>query len=77
MAGKIWFLISLCLIGLELLTPGFFMLWLGVAAGITGLGVLFFGVDIFAWQAALFALVSRDRFNWRGLQALVPPPSLS
>lgn len=58
MAGKIWLVVCLGLIGLELLAPGFFMLWLGVAAGITGLFVLFFGVDILAWQAVLFALTS-------------------
>ena len=50
-----WFVAALVLIGLEITAPGLFMLWLGLAAGLTGVvGSL---LDV-SWQAQmiLFAI---------------------
>lgn len=47
-----WLIIGLVLLGLELLAPGVFMLWLGIAALVVG--VVTFGVD-WSWQAQILA----------------------
>jgi hypothetical protein len=45
-----WLILGLVLIGLETLAPGIFLLWLGIAAILTGLIDYGFGLS---WQAAL------------------------
>ena|SRR5215211_2060659 len=52
-----WIVLGLVLIGLELLAPGVFLLWLGLAAVVTG--VLDWAFDL-SWQAAAisFAILS-------------------
>jgi hypothetical protein len=52
-----WILLGLALMGLELLAPGVFFLWLGLAALLTGVLDWAFGLS---WQAAAlsFALLS-------------------
>ncbi|WP_134496100.1 NfeD family protein [Microvirga pakistanensis] len=52
-----WIILGLVLIGVELLAPGTFFLWLGLAAIVTG---LLDGVLDLSWQAAsiLFALLA-------------------
>jgi len=55
---KIWFVICLAFIVLEMLAPGFFLLWVGVAAGITALSVMVFSVENFILQSVIFSLVS-------------------
>jgi inner membrane protein len=51
-----WIILGLLLIGVELLAPGAFFLWLGLAAIVTGLVDAVLGLS---WQAAalLFALL--------------------
>jgi len=53
-----WWIFGLLLLGLELLVPGSFFLWMGVAAGIIGLILLVY--PDFAWQSQIltFAVVS-------------------
>ncbi len=53
-----WWIFGLLLLGLEILVPGSFFLWMGVAAGIVGLILLAF--PDFAWQSQIltFAIVS-------------------
>ncbi len=55
--GWAWIVLGLVLLGLELLVPGVFMVWLGGAAILTGLTVLQIGI---AWpvQWGLFGLLS-------------------
>jgi len=36
----LWWILALVLIAIEVILPGYFMLWIGIAAGITGLVVL-------------------------------------
>ena len=53
-----WWLLALVLIGVEMLLPGYFMLWIGIAAGAIGLVMLVFpGLPAIA-QALLFAVFS-------------------
>lgn len=53
-----WWIFGLLLLGLELMVPGSFFLWMGVAAGIIGLILLVY--PDFAWQSQIltFAVVS-------------------
>lgn len=57
LGGWIWWLIGLLLLGVEVLVPGYFFLWFGVAALIIGVGAVF--VD-WPWQAEIvgFAVLS-------------------
>jgi membrane protein implicated in regulation of membrane protease activity len=52
-----WIILGLFLMGLELVLPGAFLLWLGLAAVLTGMVDWMFGLS---WQAALlvFAVLS-------------------
>ena len=53
-----WWLLALVLIGVEIVAPGFFMLWIGIAAAAMGV-ILLFAPDLsFGWQAVLFVLLS-------------------
>lgn len=47
-----WFILGLILLGMEVLVPGTFVLWLGIAALLTGAVTFFLGI---AWQAQLIA----------------------
>jgi membrane protein implicated in regulation of membrane protease activity len=47
-----WFVLGLILLGIEVLVPGTFILWLGIAAILTGAITFLLG---FAWQTQLIA----------------------
>jgi len=49
-SGWSWAILGLILIGGELLAPGVFLIWLGLAALLTGLVVGLFGIG---WQGAM------------------------
>ena len=53
-----WGLLALLLIAAELLAPGYFLLWIGLAAGVMGLLLLIFPGMPFIVQAVVFALIS-------------------
>lgn len=53
-----WWLLALLLIAAELLAPGYFLLWIGLAAGVMGLIMLAFPGMPFIAQAIAFALIS-------------------
>ena len=68
-----WWLLALVLIGAELMIPGFFMLWIGVAAAAMGLILMFLPELSFLPQAVLFvtlALISCYIY-WRFVRAAV------
>ncbi|NJL07169.1 MAG: NfeD family protein [Methylacidiphilales bacterium] len=77
-----WFILGLVLLGVEVMMPGFFMLWLGAAAIATGLITLVFGL---AWQAefivfavlAVVALVVWLRLAKRSTEAPADNPFLN
>lgn len=52
-----WFVFGVALVVLEIVVPSFFMLWLGVSAGVVGLVVLLFDVS-FTVQLLLWAILS-------------------
>ena len=53
-----WLILALILAGVEMLTPGFFAIWLGGAALITGLIVLVFSSLSWEGQLIVFALLA-------------------
>ena len=53
-----WACLSLLLIAAEVMAPGVFMLWLGIAAGVTCFVVLLFPGIPLLWQAAGFIVLS-------------------
>mgnify|MGYP002712991941 CR=1 FL=1 len=54
----LWWIVALVLFAGEVLAPGFFLLWIGIAAAVMGLVMLVFpGLGILA-QAVLFALLA-------------------
>lgn len=57
LGGWAWILLGLILIGLELLAPGMFMIWFGLAALLTG---AITGVMDLSWQSAalIFAILA-------------------
>jgi inner membrane protein len=53
-----WWLIAAVALGiLELLAPGFFLVWMGVAAAVTGIIVALLPIPL-PWQLGLFALLA-------------------
>jgi inner membrane protein len=55
--GWLWTIGGVLLLALEILVPGVFLIWIGIAAVVTGIFALLFGIGI-AGQLALFALYS-------------------
>lgn len=54
--GLIWILAGLVLLGAEIVLPGVFLFWIGLAAIGTGLA-LFLVVPGFGWEVAIFLLL--------------------
>ena len=52
-----WFLVSLLLFIIEVLTPGFVVMWFGMGAFVVAILDLF-GLHDIVWQASIFAIVS-------------------
>jgi len=49
-----WWIVGLVFLGLEILVPGVFLLWVGLAAIVVGgLSFLFWGIDAWSWQLQL------------------------
>lgn len=53
-----WWLLSLVLIAAEMIAPGYFMLWIGIAAGVMGLVTLVIPGMSALVQAIVFGLLS-------------------
>jgi len=53
-----WWLLALVLIAAEMLAPGYFLLWIGIAAGVMGLVMLVLPGLSAITQAILFALLA-------------------
>ncbi|ULU27305.1 NfeD family protein [Dyella terrae] len=54
----LWWILALVLIAIEVILPGYFMLWIGIAAGVTGLVVLVApGMSLLA-QALVFVVLA-------------------
>ena len=72
-----WWLLALILIGAELLVPGFFMLWIGIAAAAMGLLLTFLPALPFLTEATLFAALSLVScfVYWRFVRRAIGEPS--
>ena len=57
-AHYVWWIVALVLIALEVIMPGYFMLWIGIGAATTGLVVLVIPGFSFLAQAIVFALLA-------------------
>ena len=57
-AHYLWWIVALVLIGIEVMVPGYFMLWIGIGAAATGLVVLLAPGLSFLSQALVFALLA-------------------
>lgn len=53
-----WFVLGVVLAAIEVMAPGTFLLWLGIAAGVVGVVVLIVPDLAWEWQLALFAVLS-------------------
>lgn len=53
-----WFVLGVLLAAIEVMAPGTFLLWLGIAAGVVGVVVLISPEMPWEWQLALFAILS-------------------
>ncbi|WP_266183535.1 NfeD family protein [Dyella humicola] len=53
-----WWILALVLIALEVIMPGYFMLWIGIAAGVTGLVMLAAPGLSLLGQALVFAVLA-------------------
>ena len=53
-----WWLLALVLIGAELMLPGYFMLWIGIAAAAMGVILMFVPALSFLSQAVLFVVLA-------------------
>jgi len=72
-----WWLLALILIGAELVAPGFFLLWIGIAAALMGLLLAFLPPLSLLMEASLFtvlALVSCFIY-WRFVRNALNEPS--
>jgi inner membrane protein len=72
-----WWLLGLVLIGTELMMPGFFMLWIGIAAAVMGVILLVMPDLAFPLQVVLFvvfALISCFAY-WRFVRGAITAPS--
>lgn len=57
-AHYLWWIVALVLIAIEVIMPGYFMLWIGIGAAVTGLLVLLLsGLGLLA-QAVAFAVLA-------------------
>ncbi len=53
-----WWILGVVLAALEIAAPGFILLWLGIAAGVTGLVLLVFPATSIEIQMLVFAIFS-------------------
>ena len=57
LGGWSWWVLGLLLLGIEVIAPGFFFLWFGIAAILIGIGALLFTWP-WQWQVIGFLVVS-------------------
>jgi len=69
-----WWILGIALILIEVLAPGFFFLWMGVAALLVGLMLWLFPQVGWEWQLLVFALLSvASIVVWRLWSVRHPP----
>ena len=69
-----WWIAGVVLLGLEMVIPGTFFLWMGAAAGVTGALLLIFPDPSWQIQFLIFAVLSVvSIFGWRSWRKKHPP----
>ncbi len=69
-----WWIAGVVLLGLEMVVPGTFFLWMGAAAGVTGALLLIFPDPSWQIQFLIFAVLSvLSIFGWRAWRKKHPP----
>ena len=71
-----WWILGLALAGIEIVLPGTYLLWLGIAAGLTGALLLVAPGVPWQWQVLVFAVLSvASVLAWRAYQRRHPTVS--
>ncbi len=71
-----WWVAGIVLLGIEIFAPGFWFLWMALAAGIVGAVLLVLPQTTWQWQVLLFAVVSvTSMIAWRAYQRRHPTQS--
>ena len=71
-----WWVAAIVLLGIEIFAPGFWFLWMAVAAGIVGTILLVIPQTTWQWQVLLFAVLSvTSLIAWRVYQRRHPTVS--
>ena len=72
-----WWLLALILIGAELLLPGFFLLWIGIAAAAMGVVLMLLPPQSLLAEAMLFAALSLVScfLYWKFVRRALTEPS--
>jgi hypothetical protein len=72
-----WWLLALVLVGIELLIPGYFMLWIGIAAAAMGLILTFLPTLSVLTEAVLFAALALVScfIYWKFVRTAIDEPS--
>jgi len=71
-----WWVAAIVLLGIEIFAPGFWFLWMAVAAGIVGTILLVIPETTWQWQVLLFAVLSvTSLIAWRAYQRRHPTVS--
>ncbi|HTI31019.1 MAG TPA: NfeD family protein [Sphingomonas sp.] len=73
-----WLIVAALLAGAEIVAPGFFLIWLGGAAAITGIATLLLGLPdaaqfiVFALSAVALVLTARKWFRYTDMPSADP-----
>ena len=68
-----WWVAGIVLLGIEIFAPGFWFLWMAVAAAIVGAILYFLPDTTWQWQVLLFAVLSvTSMIAWRAYQRRHP-----
>ena len=76
--GWLWMIGGVVLLAAEILVPGVFLVWIGIAAIVTGLFALLFGIGIagqlglFALYAVLAVMAGRRFYGVKGIESADP-----
>ena len=77
-SGWLWMIGGVILLATEILVPGVFLVWIGIAAVVTGLFAVLFGIGVpgqlglFALYSVIAVLVGRRFYAVQGIDSVDP-----